>query len=116
MGRVVVMPPGTPAAAVTALREALIRLNSDPGHAEDSRKAFGYVPVWLGSADNNTTAVRAMTFDQAARSFPQDYIKNPPMEAAPGGRFFRRLGDRVGIFQITSAWWWLIRSLWPISP
>jgi tripartite-type tricarboxylate transporter receptor subunit TctC len=78
MLRLIVMPPGTPPAAVTALREALIRLNSDQDHAEDSRKAFGYVPVWLASADNNTTAVRSMTFDPATRSFLQDYIKNPP--------------------------------------
>jgi hypothetical protein len=78
MLRLIVMPPGTPPAAVMALREALIRLNSDKGHAEDSRKAFGYVPVWLASADNNTTAVRSMTFDSGTRSFLQDYIKNPP--------------------------------------
>jgi hypothetical protein len=42
------------------LREALNRLDSDKGYAEDSRKAFGFVPVWLASADNNTTAVRSM--------------------------------------------------------
>jgi hypothetical protein len=78
MLRVIAMPPGTPGAAVAALREALVRLNSDPAHAEDSRKAFGYVPVWLASADNNTTAMRSMTFDPATRSFLQDYIKNPP--------------------------------------
>jgi hypothetical protein len=78
MLRLIVMPPGTPPAAVTALREALIRLNGDKDHADDSRKTFGYVPVWLASADNNTTAVRSMTFDSATRSFLQDYIKNPP--------------------------------------
>jgi tripartite-type tricarboxylate transporter receptor subunit TctC len=78
MLRLIVMPPGTPPAAVMALREALIRLNSDKDYAEDSRKAFGYVPVWLASANNNTTAARSMTFDQATRAFLQDYIKNPP--------------------------------------
>jgi hypothetical protein len=78
MLRLIVMPPGTPPAATAALREALIRLNSDEGYAEDSRKTFGYVPVWLASADNNTTAVQTMTFDQTTRSFLQDYIKNPP--------------------------------------
>ena len=45
MLRLIVMPPGTPPAAVTALREALIRLNSDKDYAEDARKAFGFVPV-----------------------------------------------------------------------
>jgi len=78
MLRLIVMPPGAPPAAVAALREALIRLNGDKGHQEDSRKAFGYVPEWLASADNNTTAIRSMTLDQATRSFLLDYIKNPP--------------------------------------
>jgi hypothetical protein len=78
MLRLIVLPPGTPPAAVTALRAALVRLNSDQGYAEDARKAFGFVPMWLAAADNNTTAVRSMTFDPATRSFLQDYIKNPP--------------------------------------
>jgi tripartite-type tricarboxylate transporter receptor subunit TctC len=78
MLRLIVMPPSTPAAAVAALREALVRLNSDKGYAEDSRKAFGYVPAWLASADNNATAIRSMTFDSATRSYLQDYIRNPP--------------------------------------
>jgi hypothetical protein len=78
MLRLIVLPPGSPPAAVAALREALVRLNSDKGHAEDSRKAFGFVPVWLASADNNMTGVRSMTFDSATRSFLQDYIKSPP--------------------------------------
>src|SRR5258708_822431 len=78
MLRLIVMPPGTPPAAVTALREALIRLNNDKGYAEDSRKAFGYVPVWLAAAAKKATAVRAMTFDPATRSFPQEYPTNHP--------------------------------------
>jgi hypothetical protein len=78
MLRLIVMPPGTPPAAVTALREALVRLNNDKSYAEDARKAFGYVPVWLASADNNATAIRSMTFDPATRAFLQDYIKKAP--------------------------------------
>lgn len=78
MLRLIVLPPGTPPAAVTALRAALIRLGSDQGYAEDSRKTFGFVPMWLASADNNATAVASMTFDPATRSFLQDYIRNPP--------------------------------------
>jgi hypothetical protein len=78
MLRLIVMPPGSPPAAVTALREALVRLNNDKSYADDARKAFGYVPIWLASIDNNATAVRSMTFDPATRSFLQDYIKNPP--------------------------------------
>jgi hypothetical protein len=78
MLRLVVMPPGSPPAAVAALRRALLRLNSDQAYAEDSRNAFGYVPVWIASPDNNAMAVRSMTFDSSTRSFLQNYIKNPP--------------------------------------
>jgi hypothetical protein len=76
MLRLIVLPPGAPPAAVTALREALVRLNSDKAHAEDSLKAFGYVPVWRAAADNNAVAARSMTLSPATRTFLQDYIKN----------------------------------------
>ena len=45
MLRLIVLPPGTPPAAVTALREALIRLDSDKA-TRRMRKAFGFVPLW----------------------------------------------------------------------
>jgi len=78
MLRLITMPPGAPPAAVAALREGLVRLNHDPAYAEDSKKAFGYVPVWLASPDNNAIAARSMTLDPATRAFLHDYIKNPP--------------------------------------
>jgi tripartite-type tricarboxylate transporter receptor subunit TctC len=78
MLRLIVLPPGAPQAAVTALREALVRLNSDSGYAADSQKSFGYVPVWRAEADNNVVAARSMTLDPATRTFLQDFIKNPP--------------------------------------
>jgi hypothetical protein len=76
--RVIVLPPGAPQAAVLALREGLIRLNSDKAYAEDAQKAFGFVPVWRAEADNNAVAARSITLDAATRAFLQDYIKNPP--------------------------------------
>ena len=69
MLRLIVLPPGAPPAAVNAMREALVRLNSDKAHAEDSLKAFGYVPVWRAVADNNAVAARSMTlFPRPGRS------------------------------------------------
>jgi hypothetical protein len=76
--RVIVLPPGAPPAAVLALREGLIRLNSDKAYAEDAQKAFGFVPVWRAEADNNAIAARSITLDAATKAFLQDYIKNPP--------------------------------------
>jgi hypothetical protein len=77
MLRLIVLPPGVPPAAAAALREGLVRLNSDKAYAEDSQKVFGYVPVWRAAADNNAVAARSMTLDPATRTFLQDYIKNP---------------------------------------
>src|SRR5262245_12630330 len=78
MLRLIVLPPGAPPAAVAALRAGLTRLNSDKAYAEDSQKAFGYVPVWRAAADNNAVAARSMTLEPATRAFLQNYIKNPP--------------------------------------
>jgi tripartite-type tricarboxylate transporter receptor subunit TctC len=78
MQRLIVMPPGVPAAAVDALRAGLARLNKDKAHAEDAEKAFGYVPVWQIGTDNNAMAQRAMTIRPEVRAFLLDYIKNPP--------------------------------------
>ena len=76
--RLIVMPPGVPAAAVAALREGLARLNKDKAHAEDAEKAFGYVPLWQIGTDNNAVAERSMTIRPEVRVFLLDYIKNPP--------------------------------------
>jgi hypothetical protein len=78
MTRVIVLPPGAPQAAVLALREGLARLNSDKAYAEDAQKAFGFVPIWRTSADNNAVAARSITLDATTRAFIKDYIKNSP--------------------------------------
>jgi hypothetical protein len=76
--RVIVLPPGSPQAAVLALREALIRLKDDNAYAQDAQKAFGFVPVWRAQADNNAVAARSITLDAPTKAFLRDYIKNPP--------------------------------------
>ena len=78
MLRLITMPPGAPKEAVAALREGLKRLNTDPAYAEDSRKTFGFVPVWIAAPNNNDVAARSMTLDPATRAFLINYIKNPP--------------------------------------
>ena len=78
MTRVIVLPPGAPQGAVLALREGLTRLNSDKAYAEDAQKAFGFVPIWRTSADNNAVAARSITLDAPTRAFIKDYIKNSP--------------------------------------
>jgi hypothetical protein len=76
--RMIVMPPGAPQAAVTSLRTAIARVNSDKAYAEEAEKAFGYVPVWEARADTPKVAQTALSVRPEVRSFLTDYMKNLP--------------------------------------
>jgi tripartite-type tricarboxylate transporter receptor subunit TctC len=76
--RMIVMPPGAPAAAVEAIRAAIPRLNQDKAFAEDAEKAFGYVPLWEASPDTPRLAQTALTIRPEVRAFLLDYTKNVP--------------------------------------
>ncbi len=75
MGRLVVLPPTAPQAAVDALRTAVGRLNNDPAFAEDATKAVGFVPEWVSGADINRQARQTLTVRPEIRQFVTDYIK-----------------------------------------
>ena len=74
--RLIVMPPGAPAAAVAALRAAIIRVNADPAYAEEAEKTFGFVPQWAAGPDTSEVAQGALTVRPEVRSFLSDYMKN----------------------------------------
>jgi tripartite-type tricarboxylate transporter receptor subunit TctC len=76
--RMIVMPPGAPAAAVEAVRAAIARLKEDKAFAEDAEKAFGYVPVWEASPDTPRVAQTALSIRPDVRAFLLDYMKNVP--------------------------------------
>ena len=75
MGRLIALPPQTPEGAVTALRNATARLNSDPAFAEDSMKALGFVPNYVTGSDTNRLARQTLTVRPETRVFVADYIK-----------------------------------------
>jgi tripartite-type tricarboxylate transporter receptor subunit TctC len=75
MGRLVVLPPQTPEAAVTALRAATARLNNDKAFAEDSIKALGFVPNFVTGDETNRLARQTLTVRPETRAFVADYIK-----------------------------------------
>jgi tripartite-type tricarboxylate transporter receptor subunit TctC len=76
--RIIVMPPGAPAAAVDAIRAAIPRVNGDKAYAEEAEKAFGYVPVWEASPDTPRLAQTALSVKPEVRAFLIDYMKNVP--------------------------------------
>jgi tripartite-type tricarboxylate transporter receptor subunit TctC len=78
MLRIVALPPGTPQAAVDALRKGIERLNADKEFAEEALKAIQFVPQYLSGPDTNDQVRRTLVVDPAIRTFVADYIKSPP--------------------------------------
>jgi tripartite-type tricarboxylate transporter receptor subunit TctC len=76
MQRLLVMPPGTPQAAVDTLRAALLRLNNDKAFAEDAIKTIGFVPEYAAGPETNRQVRAALTVRPEVRTFVVDYIKN----------------------------------------
>jgi len=76
MQRTILLPPGAPASVAETLREAIRRLNADPGYAEESLKTIGFVPQWEASADTNRQARKALTTSPETRTFIADYVKS----------------------------------------
>jgi tripartite-type tricarboxylate transporter receptor subunit TctC len=75
MLRTVVMPPGSPRAAVDALRAALARLNNDKDYAEESFKAMQFVPYYSTGPDTNARVRKALAVPPEVRSFVLEYMK-----------------------------------------
>jgi tripartite-type tricarboxylate transporter receptor subunit TctC len=76
MQRLVVLPPGTPQAAVDALRAAVLRLNDDAAFAQEAMSALGYVPNYEAGPLTNRQVRTALTVSPEIRSFVLDSIKN----------------------------------------
>jgi tripartite-type tricarboxylate transporter receptor subunit TctC len=75
MQRMIVMPPGTPQAAVDAMRRAVRALNDDPVYAAEARKALQFVPHYEAGADINDKVLEALTIPPGMREFIMAYIK-----------------------------------------
>ena len=78
MQRQIVLPPGAPAAAVAALRAAVLRLNDDKEHAEEAAKMIGFVPEWVAGIDTNAEVRAALTVSPEMRTFIADYVRRAP--------------------------------------
>jgi hypothetical protein len=76
MQRLVVLPPGSPPAAVAALRAAVTRLNDDADFAQEAMTALGYVPNYEAGPQTNREVRTALTVSPEIRAFVLDSIKN----------------------------------------
>jgi hypothetical protein len=75
MLRTLAMPPGTPKAAVDALRTALARLNDDKDYAAEALKSIQFVPHYETGPDINARVRRNLNVSPEIRAFVLDYMK-----------------------------------------
>ena len=76
MQRLIAMPPGAPAAAVSALRAAVQRLNMDKDYAEDANKMLGFVPEYVAGPDTSERVREALNAPPEVRAFVGQYVKD----------------------------------------
>jgi len=76
MLRAVVMPPGSPPAAIAALRTAVARLNDDPEYAADAIKTMQFAPRYETGADLDTRVRNALKVAPGIKEFVKEYLKN----------------------------------------
>jgi tripartite-type tricarboxylate transporter receptor subunit TctC len=76
MLRLIVMPPGSPQAAIDALRTAIARLNNDKDYAEEAMRTIQFVPQYETGADINAQVRKRLEVKPEIRQFMADYIKS----------------------------------------
>ena len=75
MQRLVVLPPGSPPAAVAALRKALAALNDDKDYAADAMKAIQFVPHYTINSNLDKEVRDRLTISPPMREFILSYMK-----------------------------------------
>ena len=75
MLRTVVMPPGSPPAAVAVLRKALAALNDDKAYAADAMTAIQFVPHYTIDQNLNKEVRERLTIPPPMREFILSYMK-----------------------------------------
>jgi putative tricarboxylic transport membrane protein len=76
--RMIALPPGTPPAAVAALRNAVVALNRDPDFAAEAVKTIEFAPEYPATPDTSQKVRAMMVASPAMRDFINDYMRNPP--------------------------------------
>jgi tripartite-type tricarboxylate transporter receptor subunit TctC len=72
--RIIALPPGTSEEAVTALRKAVAKLNSDKEFAADAMRTFGFVPQYETSPQVNEDVHSMLRLSPEMRTFIESYM------------------------------------------
>ena len=75
MLRTIAMPPGSPPAAVAALRKAVVELNNDKDYATDAMTAIQFVPHYVVDATLDKEVRERLTVPPQMREFITGYMK-----------------------------------------
>ena len=73
--RIICMPPGSPPAAVAALRKAVLELNDDKDYAADAMTAIQFVPHYVVRPDMDQEVREHLTVPADMRNFILNYMK-----------------------------------------
>jgi len=76
--RMIALPPGTPPAAVSTLRDAIAALNADKEFAAEALKTIEFAPDYPAAPDTGGKVRAMMVASPAMRDFINDYMRNPP--------------------------------------
>jgi tripartite-type tricarboxylate transporter receptor subunit TctC len=75
MYRLIAAPPGTPKAAVDALRQAVLQLNEDKAYLDEAQKTMGESPEYVSHATLNDEVRRGLSLKPEVKAFMEDYVK-----------------------------------------
>jgi len=75
MQRLLLLPPGAPPAALTALRAATRRLNADKDFAAEAMKVVGFVPEYVADPDTGRQVRQALAVKPEIRTFVTSYMR-----------------------------------------
>ncbi|MFN3892529.1 MAG: hypothetical protein ACK4MV_19210 [Beijerinckiaceae bacterium] len=78
MQRMVVYPPGTPDGAMTAMRNAIRKLDGDKEYSQDAQKLVGFVPDYEASDSVEADVRKALSIPAEDKEWLQAYISNAP--------------------------------------
>jgi len=76
--RMIALPPGTPPAALAALRAGIAALDADKDFAAEAVKVIEFAPDYPVSPDMSQTVRAMMVASPQMRDFINDYMRNPP--------------------------------------
>jgi tripartite-type tricarboxylate transporter receptor subunit TctC len=75
MLRLLALPPGTPPAAIAALRTAVSQLAGDKAYVDDAMKTIGFVPDYETGPDTNAQVRQGIAVRPQVRAFIAEYVK-----------------------------------------